>query len=140
MSSVALIAITLAALAVAALAVRTYVLVRRAHEVVDRVAEVVDTDIAGTAQAWRETARGVQQAAGKLERGLSSLASTADRLDRLAAKLDQEPLARLLVAPTLSKLSAWVAGVRRGLAKTHRQKPPGGRGVDFREDEGEPSD
>ena len=116
MEKLALLAAALALLALTALAVRAYFLLKRIHQLVDQVGRLVDSDVASTVRALGDTARGAQQAVGKLDKGLASLANSLDRLDRLTVNLEPESLARTVLQPALAKTVAWLGGVRKGLA------------------------
>ena len=122
MTQIALLAATLAALAAAALAIRAYLAVARLQAVIDQVGKAVETDLRATIRAWGNTAQGLQQAVGKLDGSLQSLASTLERVDRVTEKLEPESVARTVVAPAVAKLAAWVAGLRKGLASTRHGK------------------
>jgi len=117
MQQIMLFAAAVALLALAALAIRAYLLVKRTHELLDaEVAEVVRT-LGGAA-------RGVEQAVGKLDKGLEALSSTLDRVDRVTQRLEPEYLAHTVAQPALAKIGAWLGGLRKGLARARR----GGRG------------
>jgi hypothetical protein len=122
MEKLALFAAAVALLALAALAIRAYLLVKRIHDLVDQVGRLVDSDVGSTVRAWGDTARGVQQAVGKLDDGFGSLATSLDRVDRLTERLEPESLARTVVQPAVAKIASWLVGLRKGLASA-RERP-----------------
>jgi len=135
MVELALVAATLAALAVIVLAVRILFLVRRVQKVWERVDHTIRSDLSPGICAWRDAARGVQQAAAKLEGGLAGIERIIHRLDGLSERLDSG----LLMGLALTKLSSWLAGVRRGL-RVHQQRVPARHAPEPGESEGEPGD
>jgi len=136
MSEIALAAAALAALAVVVLVIRVLFLVRRVQRVWDQLDRTIESDLAPGIRAWGDAARGVQRAAGKLDTGLSSLATTLSRVERASEKLDSG----LLMGSVVSKLGAWLAGVRRGLARAQHHHEGPRRSAETPEGEGEPGD
>jgi hypothetical protein len=126
MSELVLLAAVVALLALAALAIRAYFLVRRAHQFLDQVGRLVEEEVRVTLGRLAETARGVEKTVGKLDEGLSSLASTLARVDRLGEKLEPESLARTIISPAVGKITSWIAGVRRGMRSVRARKERGG--------------
>lgn len=120
MQQIMLFAAAVALLALAALAIRAYFLVKRTHTLLDQVGRLLDTEVAGTVRTLGGAARGVEQAVGKLDKGLESLSSTLDRVDRVTHKLEPDYLAHTVAQPVLAKLAAWVGGVRKGIARVRR--------------------
>lgn len=120
MQQIMLFAAAVALLALAALAIRAYFLVKRTHTLLDQVGRLVDTEVTEVVRTLGGAARGVEQAVGKLDKGLESLSSTLDRVDRVTHKLEPEYLAHTVAQPVLAKLAAWVGGVRKGLARVRR--------------------
>jgi hypothetical protein len=136
MSEIAAIAVTIAALAVLALVIRVFLLARRVQKVWERLDRTIESELTPGIRAWGDAGRGVQQAAGKLANGLSVLTRVIERADRVSEKLDSG----VLLAPVLTRVSSWLAGVRRGL-QVHQHKGFGrGRGGHPAEEEGEPGD
>ena len=115
MQQVMLFAAAVALLALAALAIRAYLLVKRTHE-------LLDAEVADVIRTLGGAARGVEQAVGKLDKGLEALSSTLDRVDRVTQKLEPESLAHTVAQPALAKIAAWVGGIRKGLARARRDK------------------
>jgi hypothetical protein len=140
MTEIALIAATLAALAVLIVSLRVYSLAKRVHEAADRLNRVLGSEIADAARQWAEAARGVRQATGKLERGLSSFDGVMSQLQHLLERLETHSVAGALMASGVNKLGSWVAGVRRGLAQTRQHRTSAREGEDRTEGQGEPSD
>lgn len=136
MSTVALILAALAALAVIVLVIRMMFLIRRVQQVWDRLGRTIESDLSPGIRAWGEVAQGVRKAAGKLDDDLTSLGRTLQRAEQLSEKLDTG----LLFGSTASKLSSWLAGVRRGLAKPHQHPHTRVKGSVPSEDEAEPGD
>lgn len=121
MTTVALIAASLAALVLAALGIRAYCLVKRLHRLADQVGDLVDSDVGPTMRAWGDTARGARGAVEKLDGGLGSLASTLDRADRLTAHLEPDSMTRTVMQPVVAKIVSWVSGVRKGLGSVRKR-------------------
>lgn len=115
MATVALMAATVAALVLAAVGIRTYFLLTR-------IQKLVDSEVASTMRALGDTARGAQEALRKLDKGLTSLASSMERVDRLTEHLDPDSMARTMVKPVVAKIVSWISGVRKGLASVRRRK------------------
>lgn len=113
MQQIMLFAAAVALLALAALAIRAYFLVKRTHA-------LLDAEVADVVRTLGGVARGVEQAVGKLDKGLEALSSTLDRVDRVTQKLEPESLAHTVGRPALAKLAAWVGGVRKGFARVRR--------------------
>ena len=67
MGTLALAAAAPAHLAVAVLAARLHMLALRAESVVARLARLADSEAGAAVHAWRDAARGVQGAAGKVK-------------------------------------------------------------------------
>jgi hypothetical protein len=134
MQTFAWFAAAIALLALAALAVRLIMLVARVHALVDKVGGLVENDVASTVRAMGDTARGAQQAIGKLDKGLDSLATSLERVDRITQKLEPESLARTVMQPAVAKVTSWVAGLRRGLSSVltrgKGQTKEGGEGTE----------
>jgi len=107
----ALAAAGLAALAIMALAVKAYVVVGQ----VGNSVQSMETEFTATARELAAAARGVQQSVGKLDGGLEALSSTLKRLDRLTEHFEPEVITGTVVLPAIHKLSAWLAGLRRGI-------------------------
>jgi len=120
MTTVALIAASLAGLVLAVVGIRVYFLVLRLHRLLDQVGESVASDVGPTMRALGDTARGAQGAVEKLEKGLTSLASTLDRADRLTAELEPDSMARRVMEPVVAKIVAWISGVRKGLGSVRK--------------------
>jgi len=128
METVAIVAIVtacLAAVAVLALAIRSCYLVKRLHQLVDSLSRSVEEELNPAVRSWREAADGVKHAAGKLDSGAASLASTLDRLDHFTEKLEPDSLLRTMMGPAILKLASWVAGFRKGMASVHAGKTEG---------------
>lgn len=135
MTEVALAAGALAALAVIALVVRAFFLVKRVQSVWQQVQRTVESELAPSLRAWGEAAQGVQQAARKLDGVLAGLDSIVQRLDRLSQRLDSG----LLMGAAVTKVTAWLAGVRRGL-QACQHKDSGKHSGALAEGQGEPGD
>lgn len=125
MQTFAWFAAGVALLALAALALRLFVLVGRLQVLIERVRTLVDADIASVVQAVGHTARGAEQAVGKLDKGLESLASALARVDGIVEKLEPESLARTVAQPAAAKLAAWVSGLRKGLSSVLGRRKAG---------------
>jgi hypothetical protein len=139
MAEVTLVAATVAALAVVVLVIRMLFLIRRVQRVWERLDRAIESDLSPAVRELGEVARGIRQAAGKLDGDLVSLGRTLDRVDRFTEKLEPELLAHLLTGP-LARVASWVAGVRRGL-RVHAHKDSRGRRRASRDEgESEPSD
>jgi len=76
-----------------------------------------------TVRAWEETARGVQNAARKLDEGLGSLARTLGRVDRMSEKLEPEVVTLSVIQPAMAKIVSWLGGVRKGLGEVVGHRP-----------------
>jgi len=139
MTTVALVAGTLAALAVIILVIRVLFLVRRVQQVWERLDQAVEGDLRPGIREWGEAARGIRRAAGKLEGNLTSLGRTLDWVGLFTDKLEPELVAHLLTGP-LGRLASWVAGVRRGLRAYRRKDGAAGRPGSRSEGEGERGD
>jgi hypothetical protein len=124
MTTVALIAASLAALVLAAVGIRAYFVVKRLHALLDRVDQLVASDVAATVRALGDTARGAQAAVAKLENGLSTLASTLERVDRLSANLEPDSMARTVAQPVVTKVLGWISGLRKGLGSARKKGAP----------------
>lgn len=135
MATVALIAASLAALVLAAVGIRAYFLVKRLHGVLDRVDQLVASDATTTVRALGDTARGAQAAVAKLEDGLSALASTLERVDRLSANLEPDSMARTVAQPIVTKVLAWISGLRKGLGSVRKKGAPAGEAAEGAETE-----
>jgi hypothetical protein len=122
MTTVALIAASLAGLVLAAVGIRVYFLVKRLERLADQVGEFVASEAGPTVRALGDTARGARGAAEKLEEGLGSLASTLGRVDRLTAELEPDSIARRMVEPVVAKIVSWIMGVRKGLRAVRKEK------------------
>ena len=122
METLALVAAFLAAIALLALAIRGYYLVKRLHQLVDSLDRTVENEVNPAVRGWREAADGIKQAAGKLESGAASLATTLDRVDRLTERLEPDSLLRTMMGPAIMKLASWVAGFRKGMASVRAPK------------------
>jgi hypothetical protein len=109
MENLALFAAALAAFVLAAVGIRVYFLVKRVHR-------LLDSEVGDMVRAWSDVARGVQEAVGKVDDGLSSLATSLQRVDRLTEKLEPEAMARTVLKPTVAKILSWIRGLRKGLA------------------------
>jgi len=139
MAEVTLVAAALAALAVVVLVIRLLFLARRVQRVWERIDRTIESDLSPAIRELGETARGIRQAAGKLDANLVSLGHTLDRADRFTEKLEPELLAHLLTGP-LARVASWVAGVRRGM-RVHAHKDSRGRSrISRDESEAEPND
>jgi hypothetical protein len=128
MEGLVLAAALVALLAAAGVAVRAYFLLKRIHR-------MVDSEIAPTVQALRDTLQEVRGTVGKLDKGVESLASMLERVDRVTEKLEPESMARAAARAPLKKLASWIGGVRRGLASIRGEKAACAPGPD--EDEAE---
>lgn len=137
MAVVSQAAVTVAALVVAALGVRLYLLAGRVRAVAEEVRKALNPELTAAVREWREAALGVKQAVGKVDRGASSLAEVLARLERVSGRLEQDSLVRVLMSPAVAKATAWLAGVRRGLAKVQQQRGPSGPGAHPAPDEAE---
>ena len=115
MATVALIAAAVAALALAAVGIRLYFLLTR-------IQKLVDSEVASTIRALGDTARGAQETLRKLDKGLTSLGSSLERVDRLTEHLEPESMARKMMKPVVAKIVSWISGVRQGLASVRRRK------------------
>lgn len=125
MTTVALIAVSLAALVLAAVGIRVYCLVKRLERLADKVGEVVSSEAGPAVRAVGDVARGARGAAEKLEAGMGSLASTLERADRLTAGLEPDSMARRVVEPVVGKMVTWIMGVRKGLRSVRKEQPEG---------------
>ena len=123
METLALLAATLAAVALIVVSVKAYFLMIRAQAVVDRLGRLVDSELTPTVRAWEETARGVQNAARKLDEGLGSLARTLARVDRMSEKLEPEVVTLSVIQPAMAKVVSWLGGVRKGLGEVVGHRP-----------------
>jgi len=123
METLALLAATLAAVALIVVSVKAYFLMIRAQAVVDRLGRLVDSELTPTVRAWEETARGVQNAARKLDEGLGSLARTLARVDRMSEKLEPEVVTLSVIQPAMAKVVSWLGGVRKGLGDVVGHRP-----------------
>jgi len=123
METLALLAATLAAVALIVVSVKAYFLMIRAQAVVDRLGRLVDSELTPTVRAWEETARGVQNAARKLDEGLGSLARTLGRVDRMSEKLEPEVVTLSVIQPAMAKVVSWLGGVRKGLGDVVGHRP-----------------
>ena len=103
--------------------VKAYLVMMRAQTVVDRLGQLVESELAPTVRAWGETARGVQDAARKLDEGLGSLARTLGRLDRISEKLEPEVVTLSVIQPAVTKVVSWLGGVRKGLGEVVGHRP-----------------
>jgi len=118
-----LLAATLAAVALIVVSVKAYFVMIRAQAVVDRLGRLVDSELTPTVRAWEETARGVQNAARKLDEGLGSLARTLGRVDRMSEKLEPEVVTLSVIQPAMAKVVSWLGGVRKGLGEVVGHRP-----------------
>ncbi len=127
METLALLAATLAAAAVIVVSVKAYFLMVRAQAVVDHLGRLVESELAPTVRAWGETARGVQNAARKLDEGLGPLVRTLGRLDRVSGRLEPEGVTLSVIQPAVTKVVSWLSGVGRGLGEVvgHRAQAKG---------------
>jgi len=119
MKTAALIATTAATVAMLvciAVGIGGLLLQARIRRFLDQAERTLQSEITPSVRAWGDAARGISEAAGKLNDGFAPLARTLERADRLTEKLDPEALGRTVLHPALAKLLAWVAGVRKGLA------------------------
>ena len=116
MEKVALLAAMGGALAVIVVSIRLCLLIVRAQSAVDHLGQLLEEEARPTVRAWRDAARGVQTAAGKLGRGLDSLASTLGRVDRITERLEPDVLALRAMEPAAAKVVSWLSGLRKGLA------------------------
>ncbi|MCJ7822451.1 MAG: hypothetical protein MUQ26_05120 [Armatimonadetes bacterium] len=126
MATVALIAASLAALVLAVVGIRAYFLVKRLHLLLDHVDQLVASDVTTTVRALGDTARGARTAVAKLEGGLSALARTLERVERLSANLEPDSVARTVAQPVVTRLLGWVSGLRKGLGAARTKGPPAG--------------
>ncbi len=124
MVELALIAGVVAAVAVTIACIKLYTFLMRAQAAVDRLGSEASTAV----QAWAETARGVQRAAGKLEESLTPLGNCLCRVDRVTEKLEPDVLAVSVIQPAISRVSNWLGGFRRGLSDFRVQRPKGKAG------------
>ena len=120
MQQIMLFAAAVALLALAALAIRAYFLVKRTHTLLDQVGKLLEAEVTDVVRTLGGAARGVEQAVGKLDKGLEALSSTLQRVDHVTQKLEPESLAHTVGRPALAKLAAWVGGLRKGLARVRR--------------------
>ena len=123
METLALLAATLAAAALIVVSVKAYFLVIRAQAMVDRLGQLVESELAPTARAWGETARGVQNATRKLDEGLGSLVRTLGRLDRISERLEADVVTLSVIQPALTKVVSWLGGVKKGLGEVVGHRP-----------------
>jgi len=123
METLALLAAMLVAAALVVVSVKAYFLMVRAQAVVDRLGRLVESELAPTVRAWEETARGVQDAARKLDEGLGSLARTLGRVDRISERLDPEVVTLSVIQPAVTKVVSWLGGVRKGLGEVVGHRP-----------------
>jgi hypothetical protein len=124
----------LAALAVMVLAIRWFFLIRRLHRLADQVSTTVAPELTEAVRGWRAAAESVQRSAAKLDQGLSCLAKTLGRVDRMTENLETGSLARTLIAPTVLKVAAWLGGLQRGLSSAHKEAPGRGKTEEGLED------
>ncbi len=122
MTTVALIAASIAALVLAAVGVRVYSLVKRLHQLADQVGDVIESSVGPAVKAVGDTARGAQSAVGKLDDGMESLANALGRVDRLTAHMEADSVARTVVQPIVGKLLAWVSGLRKGMKSARGER------------------
>jgi len=125
METAAVVAATLAVLALIGLAVKAYLVLVRAQAALDRFSRLLDEEVAPTMRGWAEAARGVQRAAGKLENGLALLGSSLGRVERLSEKLEPHVLTVAALQPAIARVSAWLSGMRKGLAEGGEARPKG---------------
>ncbi|MCJ7750190.1 MAG: hypothetical protein MUQ65_03705 [Armatimonadetes bacterium] len=123
METLALLAATLAATALIVVSVKAYLLMIRAQAVVDGLGRLVESELTPTVRAWGETARGVQDAARKLDEGLGSLARTLGRVDRISERLEPEVVTLSVIQPAVAKVVSWLGGVRKGLGDVVGHRP-----------------
>ena len=123
METLALLAAMLAAAALTVVSVKAYLVMIRAQAVVDRLGRLVESELAPTVRAWGETARGVQDAARKLDKGLGSLERTLGRVDRISEKLEPEVVTLSVIQPAVTKVVSWLGGVRKGLGEVVGHRP-----------------
>jgi len=110
------------ALAIMVLAIRWFFLVRRLHRLADEISCVIGAEVSDAVHAWRGAAESVQRSAGKLDQGIDALGRTLGRLDRMTEGLESGSLTRTLVGPTVLKIAAWLGGLQKGLASTHKAR------------------
>jgi len=122
MEKLAVFVAILTALAVLVLAIRSYYLVKRLHKLADQIGSTAEVELKQAVGAWRDAAQEVQRAAGKLDDGFGSLASTLKRIDRVTERLESGSLVQTVVAPAVLKIASWLDGVRKGMASVHGQK------------------
>ena len=116
MSTVALIAASLAALVLAVVGIKVYVLLTRVHRLLDQVGRILESDVRPTIEALGGVAQGARRAVGKVDDGLTSVANALERVDRLTGRLEPDSVARGVVEPLVAKILAWITRGQKGAA------------------------
>jgi hypothetical protein len=117
MQTVALVVATVTALVFTAVGVRALFLQARIGRLIEQAGGTLDSDVRQALAAWVEAARGLQQAVGKLEQGMTALNRSLDRVDRITKTLEGDLHALSVVQPVISRIGSWLGGVRKGLSK-----------------------
>lgn len=116
MSTVALIAASLAALVLAVVGIKVYVLLTRVHRLMDQLGRILESDVRPTIEALGGVAQGARKAVGKVDDGLTAVASTLERVDRVTGQLEPDSVARGLLEPLVARILAWITRGQRGAA------------------------
>ena len=124
MQTVALVAATVVALIFSAVGIRALLLQARIGRLLDQVGRMLESDVRPTIEALGGVAQGARKAVGKVDDGLTSVANTLARVDRMTARLEPDSVARNVVEPLVTKILAWITGGRKGAASGGKPDAP----------------
>jgi len=130
MQAIALVAATAVALIFAVVGVRALFLQARIGRLIEQAGRALDLDVRQALGAWTEAARALHQAVQNLEQGAAALNRTLERVERITRTLEADLHALSAVQPAISRIGAWLGGVRRGLSDIAGRRPKAKRPVE----------
>ena len=108
----ALVGAVVATVAVTAASVRAFLLARRLHQLSDQLSHMLQYEVHEVLAEVAETARGLQQASGKIGAAVQPLDHVIRKVDRWAG-VAAEALLASAVSPTLGRVAGALGGLKR---------------------------